>query len=69
MTRYTYIIHNSGVGGFLNPPNHAEHEYSVRSYTNGRLDGIMSLSTAASESYVWDYLTDTQKQTITELLN
>jgi hypothetical protein len=41
-------IDNSGMGGFLNPPGHPEHNYSVKYY-----DGSCCLSTAAREQGDW----------------
>lgn len=55
-TRYT-IVHE-GMGGFLNPPGHAEHSYSVREYNvHGprREHGSSSLSYAAANAEAWGH--------------
>ena len=44
-----YYIKNEGMGGFLNPPLHAEHSYSVESYNR---DTSMSLSYALTCDYI-----------------
>lgn len=51
------IIVNKGLGGFLNPPTHPEHDYSVEYDLKRRPEdrGSMSLSYAVEKA---DYLTD-----------
>lgn len=40
-------IRKQGMGGFLNPPGHADREYAVEEYDGTELIGAMSLSYAA----------------------
>jgi hypothetical protein len=49
----TYIIDSThGAGGFLNPPQHAEHNYSIIGKERGREVESMSLSYAVTAEYV-----------------
>ena len=53
-----YVIVNEGMGGFLNPPGHAEHAYSVREYNvHGpeREQSSISLSYAAQHAIEWGH--------------
>ncbi len=47
----TYKIVSTGMGGFMNPPGHAEHSYHVQEGL-GRNAGSMSLSYALTSDYV-----------------
>lgn len=47
------IVTGKGMGGFLNPPGHAEHTQSVHEYERGRDRGSMSLSYAAGDETTW----------------
>ena len=47
-----YYLVNSGMGGFLNPPSHPEHTYSIQEFRGGHECGSYSLSAAASEMYL-----------------
>lgn len=51
-----YVIVNKGMGGFLNPPGHAEHNFSVREYdVHGQEEGSSSLSYAAQHAAEWGH--------------
>src|SRR5688500_14346991 len=47
-----YLVSNEGMGGFLNPPSHPEHTYSIREYRGGRETGSYSLSSALECEYL-----------------
>lgn len=47
-----YYLVNEGMGGFLNPPTHPEHSYSIVEYRGGHECGSYSLSAAASEDWL-----------------
>lgn len=47
-----YYLVSSGMGGFLNPPGHPEHAYSIVECRGGHEVGSYSLSSAAKESYL-----------------
>jgi hypothetical protein len=48
----TFRIVKGGVGGFLNPPGHPEHDYSVREYGGREEVGSSSLSSAITSSWI-----------------
>jgi len=47
-----YYLVNDGMGGFLNPPGHPEHAYSIQEFSKGHEVGSYSLSAAMSESWM-----------------
>lgn len=47
-----YYLVNDGMGGFLNPPNHPEHDYSIIECRGGHEVGSMSLSYASTCEYL-----------------
>jgi hypothetical protein len=46
-----YYLVNDGMGGFLNPPSHPEHTYSIQEFRGGHEVGSYSLSAAIE--YEW----------------
>lgn len=55
MKGYSYSITRSGMGGFLNPPTHPEHTFSViERNSRGAESGCMSLTAAVEASYLPD---------------
>lgn len=66
MRETKFIIVNSGMGGFLNPPNHAEHSYGVEEYVNGRSSGSMSLTSALEDVYVSDEVKEEARRLLKE---
>jgi hypothetical protein len=55
-----------GMGGFLNPPTHPEHEWSVQTDLRRRPDnrGSMCLSTAATSEYLDDATRNAAKRAL-----
>jgi hypothetical protein len=47
-----YYLVNEGMGGFLNPPNHPEHTYSIQEFRGGHEVGSYSLTSAARDEYL-----------------
>lgn len=47
-----YYLVSEGMGGFLNPPNHPEHDYSIIECWGGQEVGSMPLSYASTCDYL-----------------
>jgi aryl-phospho-beta-D-glucosidase BglC (GH1 family) len=47
-----YYLVNDGMGGFLNPPNHPEHTYSIQEFRGGHECGSYSLGSAAESDWM-----------------
>jgi hypothetical protein len=66
MGKTKFVIKREGQGGFLNPPNDAEHIYCVmEKYLNGRECGSMSLRYSLTDSDVPEEI----KEKVRTLLN
>lgn len=46
-----YYMVDSGMGGFLNPPDHPEHSYSIEGCRGGHVVEMMSLSSCLDDYY------------------
>lgn len=47
-----YYLVNDGAGGFLNPPNDAEHSFSIQEFRGGDKMRICSLRYASEDNYL-----------------